>query len=86
MKKTITAFLLAAMLTSLVSCGDDKKILESSKEELTPVMTVDGHDVPMELYRYVALQYKNAYGGNDNPDIWLGDSGAALLAELNTDT
>lgn len=84
-KKALTLILLAGMLTSLTSCGDEKKILESTKEEKTVVMTVDGSDVPMELYRYVALQYRDAYGGNDNPDIWLGESGAALLAELNED-
>ncbi|MBQ8513098.1 MAG: peptidylprolyl isomerase [Clostridia bacterium] len=85
MKKTVTAILLAALLTSLTACGNEKKILESSKEEKTAVMTVDGHEVPMELYRYLALQYKASYGGSDNPDMWLGDSGAALLAELNED-
>jgi len=84
-KKALILILLAGMLTSLVSCGDDKKLLKSTKEEKTVVMTVDGNDVPMELYRYVALQYRSSYGGNDNPDIWLGDSGAALLAELNQD-
>lgn len=84
-KKALTLLLLAGLLASLTSCGDEKKILESTKEEKTVVMTVDGNDVPMELYRYVALQYRDSYGGNDNPDIWLGESGAELLAELNAD-
>ncbi len=84
-KKALTLILIAGMMTSLTSCGDDTKILKSSKEEQTVVMTVDGNDVPLELYRYVALQYRNSYGGNKNPDIWLGESGAALLAELNAD-
>ncbi len=84
-KKALTLLLLGGMLTSLVSCGDDTKILKSTKEDKIVVMTVDGNDVPLELYRYVALQYRDAYGGNDNPDIWLGESGAALLAELNED-
>jgi len=83
--KALTLILIAGLLASLTSCGDDTKILKSTKEEQTVVMTVDGNDVPMELYRYVALQYRDAYGGNDNPDIWLGESGAALLAELNED-
>lgn len=85
MKKTVILLLLAGLLTSAVSCVDDTKVLKSSKEEKTVVMTVDGYDVPMELYRYVALQYKSSYTGSSTPDIWLGESGAALLEELNAD-
>lgn len=83
--KALTLILAAGMLISMTSCGNDKKLLKSTKEEQTVVMTIDGNDVPMELYRYVALQYRDSYTGSDNPDIWLGESGAALLAELNED-
>jgi len=75
----------SAMLLSVTACGDDKKVLESTKEDKTVVMTVAGHDVPLELYRYVALNYKRTYEIGKSPDIWLGDSGAALIAELNED-
>ncbi len=74
----------------LVGCGDGQKALASSKEELTPVMTVGEYDVPFELYRYVALNYKNQYetGLDDTAaaELWLGESGKVLLAELQEDT
>ena len=87
--KTVTrlaaGFAASAMLLSATACGDDKKVLESSKEDKTVVMTVAGHDVPLELYRYVALNYKRTYELGKSPDIWLGESGAALIEELNAD-
>ena len=52
---------LAALLLSMTACGDDKEILESTQEDKTVVMTVAGHDVPLELYRYLALNYKSVY-------------------------
>ncbi len=87
--KTVTRFAagaaLCAVLLSATACGDDKKILESTKEDQTVVMTVNGHDVPLELYRYVALNYKNTYESGKTADIWLGEEGTALMAELNAD-
>lgn len=74
-----------AMLLSVTACGDDKKLLESTKEDKIVVMTVAGLDVPLEVYRYVALNYKHTYEFAQTQDIWLGDAGAALLAELNED-
>ncbi|MBQ3179430.1 MAG: peptidylprolyl isomerase [Clostridia bacterium] len=83
----ITAGLLSIALL-LSGCSSDK--LASSKEESTPVMKVNEYDVPYELYRYVAMNYKNQYeAGLDETaaaEIWLGDSGKVLLAELETDT
>ena len=76
---------IGAMLLSMTACGNDEKLLESSKEDKTVVMTVAGHDVPLELYRYVALNYKNTYEIGQSPEIWLGESGAALMQELNED-
>lgn len=73
------------ILLSMTACGDDKKILESTKEDQTVVMTVAGHDVPLEIYRYVALNYKSIYEFAKTQDIWLGESGTALLEELNAD-
>lgn len=87
--KTVTRLaagvLTGTMLLSVTSCGNDKKLLESSKEDKTVVMTVAGYDVPLELYRYVALNYKNTYESGKSSDIWLGESGTALMEELNAD-
>ena len=87
--KTVTRLaagvLLGAVLLSATSCGDDKKLLESTKDDKIVVMTVAGHDVPLELYRYVALNYKRVYETGKSSDMWLGESGAALMEELNAD-
>lgn len=78
-------FATCALLFSMTACGDEKKVLESSDEELTVVMTVGGHDVYMELYRYVALNYKSDYESGKSADIWLGESGSELMNELDAD-
>jgi hypothetical protein len=87
--KTVTRLaagaLLGAVLLSATSCGDDKKLLESTKDDQIVVMTIAGHDVPLELYRYVALNYKRVYETGKSSDMWLGESGAALMEELNAD-
>lgn len=70
------------IILSLSSC-DDKKVLKSTKEEKTVVMTVSGHEVPLEIYRYIALNYKEQYESGKSQDIWLGESGAELLDEVN---
>ena len=77
--------LLGTVLLSATSCGDDKKLLESTKDDKTVVMTVAGHEVPLELYRYVVLNYKRVYETGKSSDIWLGESGTALMEELNAD-
>ncbi|MBE6618019.1 MAG: hypothetical protein E7627_08810 [Ruminococcaceae bacterium] len=85
MKKIALLFIAALMVFSLFSCGNDKDILESTKTEKTVLMTVDGFDVPLELYRYVALNSKADYEASrgGSADIWLGESGAALIKEIN---
>ncbi len=87
--KTVTRLaagaVLGATLLSATACGNKKEILESSKEDQTVVMTVAGHEVPLELYRYVALNYKRDYESGKSTDIWLGEDGAALMQELNAD-
>lgn len=82
-KKSIICLLLLAVMFTGSSCKDEKKILESSKEETSAVMTINGFDVPYEIYRYVALNYKAQYEQGQTKDVWLGESGQALLAELN---
>ena len=83
----ITAGLLSLTLL-FTGCSSDK--LASTKEESTPVMKVNEYDVPYELYRYVAMNYKNQYEtGLDESaaaELWLGESGKILLAELETNT
>ena len=81
-KRLLAAFSASVLLLSAVSCKNDEKLLESTKEEQTAVMTIDGFDVPMELYRYVALNYKTQYEQGASGDIWLGEEGQALLDEL----
>lgn len=85
MKKIALFALALVMILSLISCGNDKDILESTKTEKTVLMTVDGFEVPLELYRYVALNtkadYEAANGGSK--EIWLGESGAMLVEEAN---
>lgn len=84
LKRYILVFICAVLALSLVSC-DEKKVLESSKEDLTVVKTVGALDVPLEMYRYVALNTKSNYEYGNSADIWLGESGQALLDELNED-
>lgn len=81
--RVLCALLSVLLLFSAVSCGKKgEKLLESSKEEKTPVMKIGGYDVPLELYRYLALNYKRDFESGASSDIWLGESGAALLGEL----
>lgn len=82
-KKSILCLLLLAVMLTGSSCKDEKKILESSKEETSVVMKINGFDVPYEIYRYVALNYKAQYEQGQTKDVWLGESGQALLADLN---
>ncbi len=82
--KRFSAFALTvALLLSCTACGDDKDLLNSTKEELTVVKTIDGFDVPMELYRYVALNYKSDFEKGQSGDFWLGESGQEQLSLLN---
>lgn len=83
--RLVAAALVGVLLLSATSCADDKKVLDSSKVEQTTVMSVAGHDVPLEIYRYIALNYKNIYENGKAADIWLGDSGTALMNELAED-
>ncbi len=80
-KKAAILLLLPVML-SLAACKDERDILKSSKKEQTAVMTVDGYEVPMEMYRYVALNLKSEYEAEKDSDIWLGEDGAALIEKL----
>jgi len=74
----------SAAVLLLASCSNTEKLLDSSKEERTVVMTAGEFDVPMEIYRYVALNYKSQYEKGKSTDIWLGEEGQALMDEMNT--
>lgn len=52
--KLICSVLAVILALSAVSCGVD---LSSTAEESRTVMTVDGYEVPFELYRYAALMH-----------------------------
>jgi len=76
--------LCALLILSFVGC-DEKKVLESSKKDLTVVKTIGELDVPLEMYKYVALNHKSAYESGSTSDIWLGEPGQLLLEEINAD-
>ena len=78
----LTAVIAASALL-FTGCAGKEKLLRSTKEEATVIGTVGGFDVPMELYRYVALNYRADYE-NGETDVWLGESGSELLEKLNT--
>ena len=82
-RRSAALILVFVLLFALVSCGNKKKVLESTSAEKTVVAQIAGFDVPMELYRYIALNYKADYENGKSSDIWLGESGAALLSEVN---
>ena len=84
--RVLCALLAVLLLLASVSCGKKgEKLLESSKAEKTPVMKIGGYDVPMEMYRYLALNYKRDLEAGRSSDVWLGEGGAALLEELDHD-
>ncbi|MGN1410167.1 MAG: peptidylprolyl isomerase [Eubacteriales bacterium] len=85
LKKLLSVICAGAILTSLASCKSSDKILESTKEEKTAVMTVGEYEVPMELYRYIALNCKDDFEKGNDSSIWLGESGSELLGELDED-
>jgi len=80
--KISLTLLCAASMLFLQSCTD----LSSTKEELAPVMTISGNEVPFELYRYVALNYRDQYEAGlteaEAASLWLGEEGAARLKDL----
>lgn len=84
-RKIISALLLAGFLFAGSACGNSEKLLESTKEEKSAVMTAGGLDVPYEVFRYVVLNHMDEYEAGKTGEIWLGESGEALLSELNAD-
>lgn len=86
MKKISLAILFIAVTVFsfvLSSCGKSEKILESSGDEKTVIGQVGSFDIPMEIYRYVALNYRTQFENGD-PDVWTKDGSDALLDRLNS--
>ncbi len=81
--KYIAVILCLVLSFSLFAC-DKKKSLDSSREDLTVVKRIGDIEVTLEMYRYVALNYKSSYEAGASSDIWLGDTGKALLDEVNS--
>ncbi|MBQ8402377.1 MAG: peptidylprolyl isomerase [Clostridia bacterium] len=84
----ITAGILSLALL-LSGCSDSSK-LASTREESTPVIKINEYEVPMELYRYVAMNYRTQYEAGlteeEAAGLWLGDEGKQRLAELEENT
>ena len=60
---------LCLLCGSLTACGKARPI-KSSKEELTPVGTVAGHEVLYEELRYLTLKYREAMAATYGETIW----------------
>ena len=74
---TRTAALLAALCLlacSLLACGRARPI-KSSKEDLTPVGTIAGHEVYYEELRYLTLKYREAMAATYGETIWDTEAG-----------
>lgn len=86
--KRILSLGICLTLLAFSGCNNDTSPMKSTKEEQTPVMTVAGIDVPFEIYRYVALNYKAQYEAAAVGDtaVWNGTDGDALLERLNENT
>ena len=90
MKRIISVIISALMLCSLLfilpGCADNKDVLKSSNTEKTVVMTVGKYNVPLEIYRYAALNHKADYEASNPGDIWNGADSEALIEKLKEDT
>ena len=63
------ALALCLLLCSLVSCSKARPI-KSSKEEMTPIGTIAGHEVLYEELRYLTLKYREAMAMTYGEAIW----------------
>lgn len=80
--RILSALLALCLLCSLVSCNKARPI-RSSKEELTPVGTVAGHEVLYEELRYLTLKYREAMAATYGETIWdTAESRELYRAEL----
>ena len=80
--RILSALLALCLLCSLVSCNKARPI-KSSKEELTPVGTVAGHEVLYEELRYLTLKYREAMAATYGETIWdTAESRELYRAEL----
>ncbi len=87
MKKITALLLLAVMLISLISCGDDYyEPVESTKEEKATVMTLTAgtysYDVPYEMYRYLFLEHKSEVDQGDST-AWSGENKNDYISKID---
>ena len=68
----------AALLFSLVSCSSVPK---SSKEETTPVLTIDEYEIPYEQMRYFVRNYMDSEAAGDSA-YWTEEKAAQRQAEI----
>lgn len=73
---------LCLLCASLASCGKARAI-KGTREELTPVGTVAGHEVLYEELRYLTLKYREAMAQTYGETIWdTAESREKYRAEL----
>lgn len=66
--KFISALCAALMVFSLFSCSS--RPIKSSAEEAEIVATCDGHEIPFEQIRYLAVSHKAEMAAQYGADIW----------------
>ena len=66
----ILCILLALLSLSLSSCASTSKPIPSTDEEARVVATCDGHDVPFEQIRYLAISHREDMEAEYGKDIW----------------
>jgi len=75
-------FFAAALLFSLTACSSVPK---STKEELTPVLTIDEYEVPYEQMRYFVRNYMDSEAAGDE-SYWTEAKAAERQAEIYQNT
>ena len=84
--RLISLIIAAVFCLSLASCSQNSiKILKSSAAEMSTVKTVGGYDVPMELYRYFVLNFKNSFDYDGTGSVWEGELRDERLEKLYTE-
>jgi len=80
--RAASLFCCAALLFSLTACSSVPK---SSKEELTPVLTIDEYEVPYEQMRYFVRNYMDSEAAGDE-SYWTEAKAAERQAEIYQNT
>jgi len=89
LKKVLFLFTAMSVVLSLISCSSSID-LSSSKEESQTVMTVDGFEVPYEMYRYTVMMHMRDRANiilSEKDDVTVEDktdNSAVIAAALGT--